>query len=117
MVSWRRFARVAAALLAAGALSGASSAPSSANHTIGHWVWSGGLWPTGGGNGKCIWYVAKSACPGWNYWYAIYTLQGNGPDGGSVLTGFENDERIRGSTCTPDRASRSIRPSSGWADI
>jgi hypothetical protein len=92
----RRLGRLTAALVAAAGLATATPAPSSANHTIGHWQWSGGLWPSGGGNGKCVWYVAKSACPGWNYWYAIYTLQGNRPDGGNVLPGFENNERIRG---------------------
>jgi hypothetical protein len=64
--------------------------PSSA--AAGEWFYYNYVGP-GENNGVCIWYPSQSACGGWNYWFCIKT---HVDSGGTVLIGYENNDRIRG---------------------
>jgi hypothetical protein len=78
----------------------AGFAPSvaSANHRIGHWGLIGGYLPPG--NYDCIWYTSAGICSGWNYWLNVYG-QTSCTNDSDVHTGFQNNDRIRGTYLSP----------------
>lgn len=62
----------------------------------GTWQWYGWVTPSQPADADCIWYYGQSACSGWNYWYASSAFRTGAYAGGTLHTGFQNNDRIRG---------------------
>jgi hypothetical protein len=61
------------------------------------WSWTGTFSSTNPHTGPCIWWHSGQgqACSGWNYWNTSAVNNGAANDG-SLLVGFQNNNRIRG---------------------
>jgi len=69
------------------AISGSAAASHGGWHYGPNWIGPGTA------DGPCIWYWSQAACSGWNYWHTLYTYN---QQGGQILSGYENNARIRG---------------------
>ena len=65
--------------------------------SAGIWSWTGTFSSTNPHTGPCIWWHSGQgqACSGWNYWNTSAVNNGAANDG-SLLVGFQNNNRIRG---------------------
>ena len=58
----------------------------------------------------CVWYRGQAACSGWNYWAWNHIERWSWSDFGTLLFGFENNNRIRGSWNEWNNVSETVAP-------